>query len=64
MKTLFILNDPPYGTERSYDALRLALALLKNDPAAHVSLFLMPMLSLPRAAGRRHRTAITTSSAC
>jgi uncharacterized protein involved in oxidation of intracellular sulfur len=41
MKTLFILNDPPYGTERSYNALRLALALLKNDPAAHVSLFLM-----------------------
>jgi uncharacterized protein involved in oxidation of intracellular sulfur len=23
-KTLFILNDPPYGTERSYNALRLA----------------------------------------
>ncbi len=24
MKTLFILNDQPYGTERSYNALRLA----------------------------------------
>lgn len=24
MKTLLILNDPPYGTERSYNALRLA----------------------------------------
>jgi sulfur relay (sulfurtransferase) complex TusBCD TusD component (DsrE family) len=23
-KKLFILNDPPYGTERSYNALRLA----------------------------------------
>jgi sulfur relay (sulfurtransferase) complex TusBCD TusD component (DsrE family) len=23
-KTLLILNDPPYGTERSYNALRLA----------------------------------------
>jgi uncharacterized protein involved in oxidation of intracellular sulfur len=22
-KTLFILNDPPYGTERSYNALRI-----------------------------------------
>ena len=31
MKTLFILNDPPYGTERCYNALRLASALLKND---------------------------------
>ena len=26
-KTLFVLNDPPYGTERSYNALRLAGAL-------------------------------------
>lgn len=31
MKTLFILNDPPYGTERSYNALRLAKALSKRD---------------------------------
>ncbi len=29
MNTLFILNDPPYGTERSYNALRLARQLLK-----------------------------------
>ena len=28
-KTLFILNDPPYGTERSYNALRLAGSLSK-----------------------------------
>jgi uncharacterized protein involved in oxidation of intracellular sulfur len=27
MNTLVILNDPPYGTERSYNALRLAGAL-------------------------------------
>lgn len=31
MKTLFILNDPPYGTERSYNGLRLALALSKRE---------------------------------
>jgi uncharacterized protein involved in oxidation of intracellular sulfur len=30
-KTLFILNDPPYGTERSYNGLRLAGALSKRD---------------------------------
>jgi sulfur relay (sulfurtransferase) DsrF/TusC family protein len=24
MKALFILNDPPYGTERCYNGLRLA----------------------------------------
>jgi uncharacterized protein involved in oxidation of intracellular sulfur len=29
--TLFILNDPPYGTERSYNALRLAGSLSKRD---------------------------------
>ena len=34
MKALIVLNDPPYGTERCYNALRLAHALLKNDPAA------------------------------
>jgi uncharacterized protein involved in oxidation of intracellular sulfur len=30
MKTLFILNDPPYGTKRVYNGLRLAHALQKN----------------------------------
>jgi uncharacterized protein involved in oxidation of intracellular sulfur len=29
--TLFILNDPPYGTERSYNALRLAGSLAKQE---------------------------------
>jgi uncharacterized protein involved in oxidation of intracellular sulfur len=32
MKYLFVLSDPPYGTERSYNGLRLARELLK-DPA-------------------------------
>ena len=31
MKTLFILNDPAYGTERSYNGLRLAASLAKRD---------------------------------
>ncbi len=30
MKYLFILNDPPYGTERSYNALRLVREILKD----------------------------------
>lgn len=29
MKTLFILNDAPYGSERSYNGLRLAGSLSK-----------------------------------
>lgn len=41
MKTLFILNAPPYGTERCYNALRLAHALGKTDPAIEVTVFLM-----------------------
>jgi uncharacterized protein involved in oxidation of intracellular sulfur len=31
MQYLVILNDPPYGTERSYNGLRLATALTKVD---------------------------------
>src|SRR3970040_787324 len=41
MHCLFILNDPPYGTERCYNALRLAHALVKKDPAIEVTVFLM-----------------------
>ena len=40
MKTLFILNDAPYGTERSYNGLRLAGALSKAE-GEEVKLFLM-----------------------
>jgi uncharacterized protein involved in oxidation of intracellular sulfur len=36
---LIILNDPPYGTERSYNGLRLAKALSNED--SHVVVFLM-----------------------
>lgn len=39
-KTLFILNDPPYGTERSYNGLRLAGSLAKRD-GEEVRTFLM-----------------------
>jgi len=40
MKTLFILNDPPYGTERSYNALRLA-GVLSSREGEEVKVFLM-----------------------
>lgn len=39
MKVLIILNDPPYGTERSYNGLRLAKALNNND--TEITVFLM-----------------------
>lgn len=31
MKTLIILNDAPYGTERAYNGLRLAGSLARQD---------------------------------
>lgn len=41
MKILFILNDAPYGSEKTYNALRLAMALQKDQPGTEVSVFLM-----------------------
>jgi uncharacterized protein involved in oxidation of intracellular sulfur len=41
MKILFILNDAPYGTEKCYNALRLAIVLLKTDPSSQPTLFVM-----------------------
>lgn len=40
MNTLLILNDAPYGSERSYNALRLARALGKKEGQG-VRVFLM-----------------------
>lgn len=40
MKILVLVNDPPYGTERCYNALRLAGALAKRDEA-DVRVFLL-----------------------
>lgn len=41
MRHLHILNDPPYGTERSFNGLRTAHALAKHDPEGTVTVFLM-----------------------
>lgn len=41
MKHLLVLNDPPYGTERSFNGLRMAHALSKNDPGGEVTIFLI-----------------------
>ncbi len=40
MNYLIILNDPPYGSERSYNGLRLASSLARSDHVS-VSVFLM-----------------------
>jgi uncharacterized protein involved in oxidation of intracellular sulfur len=40
MKTLVICNDPPYGTERSWNGLRLAGSLARRD-GVEVRIFLL-----------------------
>jgi uncharacterized protein involved in oxidation of intracellular sulfur len=40
MKILTILNDAPYGTERSYNGLRLAMSLCKLEDT-ELTVFLM-----------------------
>lgn len=40
IRLLFILNDAPYGSERSYNVLRLAGSLARK-PQAEVRVFLM-----------------------
>jgi uncharacterized protein involved in oxidation of intracellular sulfur len=41
MAYLMIINDPPYGTERLYNGLRLALTLLGHDDGPDLTVFLM-----------------------
>ena len=41
MKTLLIINDAPYGSEKAYNALRLAMALQKEHAGVDVGIFLM-----------------------
>jgi uncharacterized protein involved in oxidation of intracellular sulfur len=53
VKTLFILNDPPYGTERVYNGLRLAHALLKKEPQTEVTVFLMADAVVGAKAGQK-----------
>ncbi len=41
MRTVLVLNDPPYGTERTYNGLRLALNLLQKEEGLELTVFLM-----------------------
>lgn len=41
MTILIILNDPPYGTERTYNGLRLALSLLQKSEGLDLTVFLL-----------------------
>jgi uncharacterized protein involved in oxidation of intracellular sulfur len=41
MKTLFIINDAPYGTEKAYNALRMAMMIQKEHPDIEIRIFLL-----------------------
>lgn len=41
MKILFIINDAPYGSEKAYNALRMAMTLQKEHPDVEIRIFLM-----------------------
>jgi uncharacterized protein involved in oxidation of intracellular sulfur len=53
MNVLFILNDPPYGTERTYNGLRLALNLLSKTDGTDVTVFLMADAAAAAKAGQK-----------
>jgi uncharacterized protein involved in oxidation of intracellular sulfur len=53
MRVLIILNVAPYGGERTYNGVRLAMALLKADPQTQLTLFLMGDAVLTAKAGQK-----------
>ena len=41
MNILILIYDAPYGTEKAYNGLRLAMALQKDHPTVQVNVFLI-----------------------
>jgi uncharacterized protein involved in oxidation of intracellular sulfur len=41
MRVLIVINDAPYGSEKAYNALRLALTLKKEHADTDIQIFLM-----------------------
>ena len=66
MKITIIINDndAPYGSERAYNALRLADVLLTMEEDAEISVFRLEMQSFVQRKGKRHHRVITTSKRC
>jgi uncharacterized protein involved in oxidation of intracellular sulfur len=66
MKHLILLNDPPYGTERSFNGLRMAHALGTNDPETASTVSLMTDGGAPcqGGSGTARSPWIARSGAC
>ncbi len=52
MKVLFILNDPPYGTERTYNGFRHATTMSKRE-GVEAKVFLMADAVLTAKRGQK-----------
>ena len=59
MRFVLILNDPPYGTERSYNGLRLASSLVSKE-GTELRVFLIGDAVGWLGQGRRPQTVTTT----
>jgi uncharacterized protein involved in oxidation of intracellular sulfur len=64
VRILLVLNDPPYGTERRYNALRLALALIKSEPETMITVFLMADAVAAAKTGQKTPDGYTMLNAC
>jgi uncharacterized protein involved in oxidation of intracellular sulfur len=53
MNVLVILNDAPYGTERTYNGLRLALNLASKTEGLALTIFLMGDAASAGKAGQK-----------
>ena len=53
MNTLLVLNDAPYGSEKSYNGLLLAHVLVKSGPENTVTVFLMADAVVAARAGQK-----------
>jgi uncharacterized protein involved in oxidation of intracellular sulfur len=63
MNVLIVINDAPYGSERCYNALRVAHAVQKQE-STEVTVFLMADAISAAKRGRSHRRVTTVSSGC
>lgn len=52
MNVLIIVNDPPYGTERTFNGMRHAIALVSKEDV-HVRIFLMSDATIAAKKGQR-----------
>jgi uncharacterized protein involved in oxidation of intracellular sulfur len=53
MKILILINDPPYGSERLYNGLRLAHALAKSEAKPEITVFLLADAVVAAKAGQK-----------